>query len=354
MKSLLRKWVAWATRKFTSRPSRTRIFSSLNQLFSDIEKNPGKRGLLVPFNVETDRFILFSDQHKGAGDGADDFRLAAPTYLAALDYYLQNDFRLINLGDNEELWENTLGPVKKFHAASFAAERAFAERNAFIKVIGNHDLFWLLDPFAWWQIKELFSPDLKIYEGLILHTMVEGKPFRIYCTHGHQGDLSSDGNWFSKTFVSRIWAPLQSWLNINPNTPAYDNEKKTLHNEMMYQWAVEHNDGILITGHTHQPVFESLTHLERLYKELQQAERDGDTELSDGLRNEIRKREPEFSAVSVDFATMKPVYFNTGCCCYVDGDITGIEIADGEIRLIKWTGKEQVREVLRAKKLRKM
>lgn len=32
----------------------------------------------------------------------------------------------------------------------------------------------------------------------------------------------------------------------------------------------------------------------------------------------------------------KPNYFNTGCCCFDDGDITGIEIAGGKIKLIKW------------------
>lgn len=32
----------------------------------------------------------------------------------------------------------------------------------------------------------------------------------------------------------------------------------------------------------------------------------------------------------------KPCYFNTGCCCYLDGDITGLELADGEIRLVRW------------------
>jgi hypothetical protein len=31
-------------------------------------------------------------------------------------------------------------------------------------------------------------------------------------THGHQGDLQSDGNWFSKWFVSSIWGPLQGYL----------------------------------------------------------------------------------------------------------------------------------------------
>ncbi len=45
-------------------------------------------------------------------------------------------------------------------------------------------------------------------------------------------------------------------------------------------------------------------------------------------------------AVAPDLADMRPCYFNTGCCSFSDGDITGLEIADGEIRLIKWPGDE--------------
>jgi hypothetical protein len=31
-----------------------------------------------------------------------------------------------------------------------------------------------------------------------------------------------------------------------------------------------------------------------------------------------------------------PCYFNTGCCSFPDGDITGLEIGDDEIRLVRW------------------
>ena len=53
---------------------------------------------------------------------------------------------------------------------------------------------------------------------------------------------------------------------------------------------------------------------------------------------------------------MKPSYFNTGCCCFSDGDITGIEIADGYIRLIKWSvvGGKTVRELLEEKGLEEL
>ena len=172
---------------------------------------------------------------------------------------------------------------------------------------------------------------------MVLSLNIGTKPLHILCTHGHQGDAQSDGNWFSKFFVARIWAPLQAYLRINPNTAAYNTEKKTLHNEIMYEWSAQQKDTLLITGHTHQPVFTSLTHIERLYKELQKAKLNNDLAAVAEIEKEIRKREIEFSAVSVDYLTMKPSYFNSGCCCFVDGDITGIEIADGEIRLIKWT-----------------
>jgi hypothetical protein len=35
-----------------------------------------------------------------------------------------------------------------------------------------------------------------------------------------------------------------------------------------------------------------------------------------------------------------PCYFNTGCCCFGDGDVTALEIADGEIRLVRWPDDE--------------
>jgi hypothetical protein len=29
-------------------------------------------------------------------------------------------------------------------------------------------------------------------------------------------------------------------------------------------------------------------------------------------------------------------YFNTGCCSFGDGDVTGLEFSDGEVRLVRW------------------
>ena len=331
----------WASRKFSSKPEEDRIFKALSKLYRNISHKPGNKGLIIPFEAQAGKFIIFSDQHKGARDGADDFATAEPNYLAALEYYNANDFSFISLGDNEELWENTLTQVKKYNTDTFEAEKKFINRNAFVKIFGNHDLYWQNDPFATLQLKSIYGTDVKIYEGIILQVRINDSKLNIFCTHGHQGDAQSDGNWFSKFFVARIWGPLQGYLRINPNTPAYDNEVKTLHNDIMYKWSALHNNLLLITGHTHQPVFQSLTLLERLYRQIQAAKRDNDNKAMDDLQKEIRKREKEFSAVSMDYLIMKPSYFNSGCCCFSDGDITGLEIENGNIRLVKWKAENE-------------
>jgi predicted phosphodiesterase len=329
------KPVLWLTNRFSSKPDRQKIFEALSDLLLEILNEEKSKGIVIPFDKES-KFIIFSDQHKGKRNGADDFMLCEPNYLAALDYYHQNGFYFISLGDSEELWETTLTSIKREHLPSFEKEKVFIPANAFIKIFGNHDLYWQNDPFAQLQLNSIYGYDVPIYEGVVLQTVINEKQLNIFCTHGHQGDKVSDGNWFSKFFISRIWAPLQAYLRINPNTPAYDAHLKTLHNKLMYEWSIQHNNLLLITGHTHQPIFESLTHLERLYRQLLLACKGNDDELRTATEKEIEKRNYRFASVSEEYLSMKPSYFNTGCCCFNDGDITGIEIAESSVRLVKW------------------
>lgn len=334
---ILLKPVLWFANKFSSRPVPEKIFNALSRLRRQIHKQPSKKGPLISFDIDHDKFIIFSDQHKGAKDGADDFMLCEPNYLSALDHYNANNFFFISLGDSDELWENRWPSVRKNNTASFELEKKFIERNAFIKIFGNHDLAWSTDITTGFEMEKIYDQKISVYEGLILQSKIKGHSFSIFLTHGHQGDAQSDGNWFSKFFVAHIWAPLQAFLKVNPNTPAYNATKKTLHNRIMYEWSAKQKNTLLITGHTHQPVFESLTHLERLYRSLLEAQEKKDTDKTEEIKKEIKLREPQFTSVSPDYLKMKPTYFNSGCCCFSDGDITGLEIENGAIRLIKWT-----------------
>ena len=297
LRRILFRPVMWATNKFSSKPDRERIFKALTALHDCIIEGEKKKGPILNFNCQADKFIIFSDQHKGSRNGADDFMICEPNYLAALDYYFEKGYYLIALGDCEELWENMWLSVKKHQQPSFDKEKQFALANRFAKIFGNHDLYWQNDPFAPSQLKEIYGCDVPVFEGILLQTNVNNNQVNIFCTHGHQGDAVSDGNWFSKFFVSKIWAPLQSFLRINPNTPAYDAMLKTAHNSIMYDWSASQKNLFLITGHTHQPVFESLTHIERLYRSLLFARNMKDNGIIDSLQKEIQLRKFEYNEI---------------------------------------------------------
>ncbi|WP_276374475.1 metallophosphoesterase [Chryseolinea sp. H1M3-3] len=333
---LLLRPILWLVNTFSSSPNRERIYDALTTLMNRLQTDPGKKGFVIPLEINTGKFILFSDQHKGRKNGADDFVLAEANYITALNYYNQQGYHLICLGDCEELWKNTLHQVKKHNTPSFEVEKKFAKRNAFTKIFGNHDLDWEINPTAGNDLKELYDTDVAVMEGVMLQTMIEKRAFKIFCTHGHQGDIQSDGNLFSKFFVSKIWAPLQAYLRINPNTPAYNATLKTEHNTIMYEWSSQQKNLLLITGHTHQPVFESLTHLERQRRE--EAKKQNHANPSTPFNLEY-------------FSKIKPTYFNTGCCCYDDGDITGIEISDGSIKLVKWEENEHTSSRIELEKI---
>lgn len=334
LQKLLTDLVIRLANKYSSRPDATRVQEALTELYNRIQRNPGKRGVIVDLDQQS-KVIVFSDQHKGARNYSDDFALSEKNYLAALDYYNAEDFTYCNLGDSEEFWKNPLLTVLKANKATFEAEKKFLKRKAFIKLFGNHDLYWDNDPLAWFQLKRIYGEQLRVYEGAILRYKVKDTLLSIFLTHGHQGDLQSDGNWFSKWFVSIIWGPLQSYLRINPNTPAFNNQLKSAHNAIMYSWTAQQSNLALITGHTHQPVFNSLTHLERVYLKLEKARTSGDREVIQLLEAELLAGKVS-GEKSPRIENSKNTYFNSGCCCFSDGDITGIEISEGMIRLVKW------------------
>jgi len=338
LKSILTKPVTWVANRVSSAPQKDKVMEALTELYQNTISDPGKKGLLLPFDPRTQSLIIFSDEHKGSRNGADDFAACEKNYLAALDYYNQHNFYFINMGDCEELWENTIFGLMKNNKAVFEKEKLFIQRKAYCKIFGNHDLFWDNDPLSSVYLKKIYGEAIRIFTGVVLRVKTQNDGHTdIFCTHGHQGDAQSDGNAFSKWFVSYVWGPLQLFLEINTNTPATNDNNKTLHNLYMYEWSAAQDNVLLVTGHTHQPVFCSLTHLERLYMGLQEANTKNDKDAIAKIEAEIPRRRREYDFVNNSFSNMKPGYFNSGCCCFDDGTITGIEIADGYIRLIKWS-----------------
>ncbi len=302
---LFRRPLTWVANTLSAKPERKTVFKSLSNLYNSSKKN-SKRVYTLLVNAATDKFIIFSDQHKGNKDRADDFAGNEQNYLAALEYYKTARFSFINLGDSEELWKYKAESVLPQNERAFAAEAAFQPGNYF-KTFGNHDILWKNKMDVERLLKNYFTMPLPVYEGILLKTTVNSEALTIFCTHGHQGDKMSDNNSLSTWLVAHIWAPVQRYLQINVNTPSKDDTLRNKHNKLMYEWSSNRKNLLLITGHTHKPVFASGKY---------------SGHPSNNIDTGIEK--------------IKPSYFNSGCCCFNDGDITGIEIADGSIRLIKW------------------
>jgi predicted phosphodiesterase len=333
---LLQKPVTRLAERLSSSPHKKDVFSSLDQLLSDIQEKKGDRGISIPLDCNKDKIIIFSDQHKGGRDLADDFMNAEKNYLAALNYYYDNGYSFINLGDCEELWENTPKVVMEKNQVTLAAEARFQEDGRYYRIYGNHDLEWKYLIQQNLYLKPVFGSALSIYEGIVLLVTHNNKQYRIFLSHGHQGDQRSDGNAFSMWFVAAIWTPIQRFLEVTINTVSDSFELVDKHNIMMYEWSATQKNTVFISGHTHKPVFASLDHIDRLAKQLEKAKAGDDKSEMEEVTLQLEKRKQEYAGKKIIKTMAHPSYFNTGCCCFFDGDISGIEIEDGFIRLIKW------------------
>lgn len=318
------------------------------------EKKEGVRKL----DLFSDQVVIFSDQHKGARNGADDFQVAEEAYNAALSYYNQMGYSLVTLGDVEELWEERPQPVIQSYPRTFELESQFHRTDRYLRIWGNHDDNWRYPD----QVQEHLVPiygdqTLKVREVTLFRVTDGGNRLGdLLILHGHQGTLDSDTfSDISRLLVRYLWRPFQRLTNIPSNTPATDWQLRHSHNIALYQWTEKRQKMILIAGHTHRPVFKSLADKSQIQKEINSltqmlSANPDDPELQKHLEQlqeewqlikaegQPRKKDLQGNTAEIErvVSQRKPSYFNTGCCCYPDGDITGLELVGGEIRLVRW------------------
>lgn len=253
----------------------------------------------IPFN-DYSRFIIMSDCHRGDGGWADNFSANQNLFLAALQYYYERGFTYIELGDGDELWENRkIDNIISTYSDIFWLLSQFYKAGRFHMIYGNHDIVKKDPRYSKTKCKSFFCestnsviplfPNIKISEGLILD--YQNTPYQIFLTHGHQADILNDTFWrLSRFLVRYLWRPLELIGIRDPTSAAKNNDRKTKVERRLSEWSSKNNQ-MIITGHTHRQVFP----------------RPGDV-----------------------------LYFNDGCCVH-PRSITGIEIINGSISLIKWT-----------------
>ena len=329
------------------------VSAALNAAYQralDQEQDEGE----MRIDLNNAKFIIFSDHHKGNRDGADDFKVCERAYNAALAYYYRQGYTLVVLGDVEELWEERPQTVIKAYPHTLDLEGKFHQAERYLRFWGNHDDDWnrpeLVERLL---VPALGGGNLNVRETLIMH-VVEGDQElgKFFLAHGHQGTIDSDKIApLSKLVVRYFWRPLQRLIKFSFNTPAKDFQLRQAHDSAMYFWSEAQEKTVLIAGHTHRPVFKSETHEASIRKSLEKAEKDL---KKDPENSTVQKNIAEYAAelewilaqnaqapgTSQIIELKKPSYFNTGCCAFTDGDVTGLEISDGEIKLVRWPDDE--------------
>lgn len=254
---------------------------------------------VIPFS-DTDKFILFSDCHRGDNSGADDFANNRNIYYHALKHYFNNDFTYCELGDGDELWENlSFSTIFETHQDVYELMRCFYLENRLHLVWGNHDMVYRNKNQVKKNLhyhfdrrtgeeKPLF-PGIEVHEALILKHEQNGQ--ELFLCHGHQADWMNYIGWrFNRFMVRVLWRPLQGAGISDPTSPAKNYFELKKIERLTKKWIINSKNQFTITGHTHRPRF------------------------------------PEPGDIA---------YFNDGSCVH-PRCITGLEIENGFISLIKW------------------
>jgi UDP-2,3-diacylglucosamine pyrophosphatase LpxH len=326
--------------------------------FNRIYKNARKPENKIPINLEWDRFVFFSDHHKGDASPADDFKKNTELYISALDFYKNEGYSLIVLGDNEELWENRYEHILTHYCQTIQKEIAIApetQDKKKIRIWGNHDKEVTLRRFTkrsqkW---KDNILEHVEHREGICL-----GED--IFLIHGHQGRFFEDQAWtLSRLAVQFIWKTVQKLLHIGVDGPA-ENFRIRDDLELNYYWWAKQKRILLICGHTHRAIFGSMTHFDRLQIDIRRLEKSAEQatqEEKKAIAQQIKQKKDEIKKIldqrsgkmpkSFEPGNNRPVpcYFNDGCCGYTNG-ITCIELDKNIMRLIKWERQDKKRRVL--------
>ena len=254
---------------------------------------------VVPFD-DTSKLILFSDCHRGDNSFADDFANNRNIYYHALQHYFKEGFSYFELGDGDELWENTsFESIFTAHKNIYGLLREYHLQNRLYMIWGNHDMVYKDPSYVKKCLSSYFEPiddkDKSLFEGIKYHEALilkhKNTNQEVFLTHGHQADWWNYTFWRWGRFLVRVlWKPLQVWGIADPTSPAKNYTELIKVERRIKKWILKNNLKVTVVGHTHRPRF------------------------------------PEPGDIP---------FFNDGSCVH-PRSITGIEIENGKISLIKW------------------
>jgi hypothetical protein len=277
-----------------------------------------------------DKIVFISDMHLGDGSGNDDSLPTSTLVERALgEFYLPSKFSLVLNGDIEELQKFSYADIIKAHPETYRRFDEFHAAGHLYKIVGNHDLGILIEKSATYPLCHAIR--FKHSQG----------DFLAY--HGHQASsFFVRHNYLSQFIVRYLAQPLKI---KNPSVPM-TSKRRFKAERRVYRASL--GLGIAsITGHTHRPLFESMSRRDFLRFSLEnliakQAERptqelrDEISRYAKELRRILRKRRQERPSSLYDAdGVLVPCLFNSGCAVSKKG-FTALEIESDAISLVFW------------------
>ncbi len=306
------------------------------------KKHPHLERLLTtakPITLGPDsKVLILSDLHMGNGGRRDEFRRNAALVRSMLrDYYLPEQYSLVLNGDVEELFKFSVEKIQAQWSGIYDLFLRFERNGFFWKTYGNHDAD-LFEEREYRLSKQMVESIRFMYgdEAMLLF-------------HGHQASILL---WETYPVVSRAVVLFLRYvakpMGIRNFTTAYNSRRRFAIERSIYDFSNQAKI-VSIIGHTHRPLFESLSkvdHLNYRIEELCRAypaagpeermqieERIGELKtMLDACFTEGKKiglRSGRYNNIVI------PSVFNSGCAIGKRG-VTALEIDGDRIRLVYW------------------
>ncbi len=286
----------------------------------------------------TSRILILSDLHMGNGGRLDEFRHNAELLKTILErYYLQEKYSLVLNGDIEELFKFPLKSIASTWSEFYELFMKFKQNGFFLKTYGNHDAA-LLD-----------EKDYRLASSLVESITFHYGNETLLLFHGHQASVLL---WETYSMLSRAVILFLRYIakpiGIRNFSVAYNSRKRFAIEKSIYEFS-NHAKIVSIIGHTHRPLFESLSKVDFLNYRIEDLCRTY-TSSADELRREIGQKITALKH-ELDACYQKgkviglrsglynnlpiPSVFNSGCTIGKRA-ITALEIEGSTIRLVCW------------------
>ena len=314
-----------------------------------------KRAMPVTLD-HSSKVLVLSDLHMGNGGRLDEFRQNSELVKTMLErYYLPERYSLVLNGDIEELFKFPLESIAGQWSYFYDLFLEFKKNGFFWKTWGNHDAA-LLD-----------SREYRLASSLVESVKFHYGDETLLLFHGHQAALFL---WQTCSMLSRsvifFLRYLAKPLGIRNFSVAYNSRQRFAIEQSIYEFSNQ-SKIVSIIGHTHRPLFESLSKADFLnyrIEELCRAYSTADGEKRAAIKLSIVELKSELDGCykkgkvsglrsGIYNNLTIPSVFNSGCTIGKRG-ITALEIEGSTIRLVYWYNGKQNRKFISERSNRPM